>query len=97
TKRERARFYTLDTKTFGDQEVEPAAGFGVFRAQQEFGPSASTVGGMVTAVRRDLAGSDPLAGLLPRQAITGSADWNLRFDDGAYQVVGHTGGSYVSG
>jgi hypothetical protein len=52
---------------------------------------------MATAVWRDLSSSDPLAGLLPRRAITGGTDWDLRFEDGEYEVKGYLGGSYVGG
>lgn len=97
TQREQARVYDLDSKTFGEQHVEPAEGYGVVRLQQEFGESASTIGGMVTAVRRDLESSDPLSDILAREALTGGVDWTLRIDDGEYEVSGYAGGSYVGG
>jgi hypothetical protein len=97
TRREHARIFNLDSRTFNEQQVEPVDGYGVARVQQEFGPAASTVGGMITAVRRDLDSNDPLSAILARQAVTGGADWNLRFDGGEYELEGYVGGSYVAG
>jgi hypothetical protein len=51
---------------------------------------------MLTGVRRDL--DDPgLAALLARQAVTGAADWNLRFREGEYRSTGYVGFSHVTG
>lgn len=97
TQREYARTYDLDSRTFGETHVEPAEIYGVARLQQELGAASSTVGGMVTAVRRDLDSDDPLADLLPHQAVTGGLDWNIRLDDGDYVLDGYAGGSYVAG
>ncbi len=97
TARETARTYDTASAGFGRTEVAPVTGFGVFRAQQEFGPSQSVVGAMITAVRRDVDAGSALAGEMPRQAVTGGADWNLRWDHGTYEVGGYLGFSHVTG
>lgn len=79
------------------REVEPLTGYGVARLQQEFGASGSTVGLMMTGVRRDVDKGSELASLLNRQAYTGNLDWNLRFEGGKYELNGFTGFSHISG
>lgn len=106
THREYARVY--DTAAgYSKTKVAPLTGFGVLRLQQEFGPSASTAGFTLTAVRRDLHPMDSLARLgnpvdtlakeLNRQAYTGGGDWNLRFEGGKYVFGGNLGFSYIQG
>ncbi|HWO57625.1 MAG TPA: DUF5916 domain-containing protein [bacterium] len=97
TAREHARTYDKSTDQEAEIEVEPATGYGVLRLQQEFGASQSTAGIILTGVERDLDAADPLASLLRRRAVTGSADWNLRFKGGAYDIVGFAGFSRVEG
>jgi hypothetical protein len=97
TARETARTYDAASAAFGRTEVAPVTGFGVFRAQQEFGPSQSVVGAMITAVRRDVGAGSALGAQLPRQAITGGADWNLRWARGSYELGGYLGFSHVTG
>jgi hypothetical protein len=96
TSRETARTFHAGSGTFETAEVEPRTGYGIVRLQQEFGASASTAGVILTGVRRDL--DDPgLAALLARQAVTGAADWNLRFREGEYRSTGYVGFSHVTG
>ncbi|MFQ5771178.1 MAG: DUF5916 domain-containing protein, partial [bacterium] len=64
---------------------------------QEFGPSTSTVGIMLTGMRRDISAGDPLGHELNRQAYAGNTDWNLRFQGGKYVLRGHAGFSYIAG
>lgn len=91
---ERAR--TADVSgQIGSVGVAPLTSFGVMRLQQQFGASASTAGLILTHVRRSLDGN--LGRFLPRQAITGSADWNLRFRGGEYSIRGDVGFSHVIG
>jgi hypothetical protein len=78
-------------------EVEPLGGYGVVRLQQEFGKSFSTVGLMFTGARRDVSDGSALAALLNRQAYSGNADWNLRFQDGKYVLQGFAGFSFIEG
>ncbi|HXV86265.1 MAG TPA: DUF5916 domain-containing protein, partial [Gemmatimonadales bacterium] len=94
---EHARTYDAATDSYSRSEVGPAAGFAVARLQQEFGANASTAGLMITGVRRDLEPATSLATRFTRTAVSGGADWNLRFDGGTYELTGYAGGSYVEG
>lgn len=77
--------------------VAPKSLFGVGRVQQEIGRAGSTVGLLLTGVRRDLPVEQGLAGQLARSAVSGGADWNLRLGRGTYEVKGHAGFSLVEG
>ena len=77
--------------------VAPRTAYGVARVQQEFGPAASTVSAMVTAVHRDVQPGDPLAALLARSAFTASSDSVLRFKGGQYELSSYGGVAYVAG
>lgn len=94
TEREFVDTYDPSTGRYGREEVEPLTGYGVMRMQQEFGKDASTVGVMLTGVQRDLS-SPAAAALLARQAVTGGADWNLRFDHGGFEIDGFAGFSHL--
>ncbi|MFN8650318.1 MAG: DUF5916 domain-containing protein [Gemmatimonadales bacterium] len=96
TDRETARTYDSASARFGRASIEPLTFYGVGRAQQEFGSSQSVVGVSLTTVERGL-GDSGLRSLLARRAITGGADWTLRFRGGAYVVNGFAGMSHVAG
>ncbi len=97
TSEERARTFDAESDRFGTIEVEPFTGYGVARLQQQFGASQSTAGVILTGVRRDLEEGHGLEALLPRQAMAGGADWNLRFRGGEYELSGDVGLSHVTG
>jgi hypothetical protein len=100
TDHEDARTFFVDSlgaRQMGRVPVSPRAGYGVLRAQQEFGPASSTAGLSFTGMRRDLGGEPLLGALLPRTALAGGGDLNLRFDRGTYEVNGYAGYSYVEG
>ncbi len=97
TEREYAQGYVTDNDSTFKTEVEPFTTFGVFRLQQDFGADQSTAGIILTGVHRDMDGDHPLAGELRKNAITGGADWNLRFNDGMYRVRGYAGFSHIQG
>lgn len=97
TARESAKTFDTATVSFDKTEVEPLTSFNVFRLQQEFGPSTSTVGLMLTAVRRDVSADDSLAQRLSRQAYAGGGNWNLRFEGGKYELSGELGFSFIEG
>ena len=92
-----ARGFDAAAGEFSRIMVAPRTGYGVVRAQQEFGAAQSTAGVMLTGVRRDLEPGSELARLLHRDALTGGGDWNLRFKGGEYAVTGYAGFSYVAG
>jgi hypothetical protein len=97
TAEESADFYDLDTDTFGETRVEPAAGWLVLRGLQEFGRTHNTFGLALTGVRRDLSDADPLAGRLNREAVAGGADLSLRFDGGLTELTAILQGSHIAG
>jgi hypothetical protein len=65
--------------------TEPSGSYNVVRLKQEF-EGGSWVGGMATVVSRQT--------MLP--AISGGADWNVRFDDGLYTMDGYLAGARSS-
>ena len=97
TEREHARTFDPVAEEEGEQVVEPLTFYGVGRVRQEFGEDASTAGLIGTVVRRVMDEDDPNSLLLPRDAVTGGADWTLRFDGGAYELEGNAAFSYVAG
>jgi hypothetical protein len=94
---ERARTFNRSDTQFGSTTVEPLTSFGVMRLQQEFGVDRSTVGFIVTSVHRNIDDGSPLAGILSRGAVTGAAEWQLRFKQGEYVAFGSLGFSHVTG
>jgi Domain of unknown function (DUF5916)/PDZ domain/Serine aminopeptidase, S33 len=86
----------LVAATDRNDDVAPRTFFGVFRGQQQFGKSGSTVGLTFTGVDRSLS-DDRLAGFLTDRAFAGGADWTLRFLGGQYEVGGYAGASRVDG
>jgi hypothetical protein len=95
-----AREDVISRAPAGTTSLIPAAAptrFGVLRLSQEIGPSGSNAGVILTGVERSLDGLAGLGQQLPRRALTGGADWNLRFGGGQYEVNGHAGFSHVSG
>lgn len=97
TAREWGRGYDTTTGMYSRAAVEPGTGFGVLRLQQEVGRSRSTLGMVLTGVRRDLGETGGLDTLLSRDAVTGGVDWRLRFAQGKYEVTGWAGFSRVAG
>ena len=98
TPRELARTFDLSSDTVEYVSVESPTVFGVVRLQQEFGRSQSTVGATLTSVYRGFGDQDTdLASFLHRDAVSGGADWRLRFKDGEYELTGYAGFSHVRG
>jgi hypothetical protein len=82
---------------FGRVPIEPFTAYGIGRVQQEFGKNSSTAGLSLTTVRRDVPEGSPLAALLPRSAITGGGDVNLRTARSEYDFGFSFGFSYLTG
>lgn len=97
TRAEHARVFSQASATTSRVAVEPLTAYGVVRLQQEVGSQASTIGATLTGVRRDLGAVDPLAALLPREAVTGGADFRWRLKEGMYAFTGWYGFSHVAG
>lgn len=96
TGREEARVFYTEDERFDRVVVAPRTLFTVGRVQQEFGRDASTVGITLAGVGRE-TGDSLVASRLTRTALSGGADWNLRFRGGEYVVNGHAGFSWVQG
>ena len=98
TSAEHARTYDLGLDRFEDVKVEPLAGWGVLRLQQEVGDAGSTIGLTATGVRRQFGSiTDPLRSEMNERAFTGGGDFLLRLDGNRYELNGHLGLSYVAG
>jgi len=97
TGRERARMFDTTTNLFSDTLVAPVTVYGVGRVSRQFGPNQSTVGAILTGVRRDIPDGSPFAKILNDRAISGATDWNLRFSGNKYRLAGHAGFSHVMG
>jgi hypothetical protein len=94
---ERARTFDVETGEVDDIVVEPLTEYGVLRLQQQIGENASTLGLTLTAMNRDFAEAEELSASVPEHAFAGGLDWNRRFDDGWYEILGHVGFSHVAG
>jgi len=82
--------------TGGTAAVEPFTNYAVGRARRDFGEGNSTIGGIVTAVNREL--SDPaLAGLLHSGAYVGGLDFIRHWNEREWFVTGTLTGSRVEG
>lgn len=97
TDREVARTYDGDSEAFGTAEIAPRTQYAVVSAQQEFGRTRSTFGGMLTAVRRDLESGSLLADLLQRSAYSGILDTRIRWAGGMYDMSTFLGFTHVEG
>ena len=78
-----------------DQTMEPASNYAVIRAQQDFRNGESNVGGMFTAVNRNL--DSWTEGVLRRSAYVGAFDFRHRFLHSHYQISGSLDLSQVAG
>ena len=95
TGREHARTFDPGTNSFGSRIVASPTAYGVARVQQEFGASKSVVGVTFANVHRDL---DPaVAGRFLRHSYAGGADWQIRWDRGAYVLRGSVGVTDLQG
>lgn len=97
TAKENATFYDVATDQEHNVLAEPLTSYNVIRMQQEFGRYTSTAGFILTGVHRNLKKDSFLAGELSRTAVTGGTDWNLRFNEGKYELSGDLGFSYLNG
>lgn len=79
------------------EEVEPLAGYGVFRAMKEFNDSRQGLGVIGTYLQRDLRTTD-LSHILSRQAFSGGLDgWIYLDDERDWSVIGWGSLSHVAG
>ncbi|MCK5439293.1 MAG: hypothetical protein KAI97_05085, partial [Gemmatimonadetes bacterium] len=97
TAKEKARVHDSATGITGEQTVEPMAGWGIARLQQEVFGNGSWIGAVATGVERDLDPGDGLDTFLRKRAYSGGADWRIRFAGGKYVLNGNAGGSHIEG
>ena len=97
TQRERVRTFDATSRTFGDVVVAPLAGYAVVGAQQQFGASGSTLGGVLTAVHRDLEEGSALANVVTRDAFSGIVEGRIRWAGGKYDASANLGFTHVRG
>jgi len=97
TAEEKVSTWDGSSEGFGTAVVEPRAIYAVGRALQQFGSDASTVGGSVTLIRRDLAGHPALEDLLASSAVSGGLDGRFRWAGGKYDIGWRAAGTHVTG
>lgn len=94
TDKETARY--LDGGAENDFTVEPLSNYLVARVRKDGNQGRSSVGGMFTAVNRDLV-SDPLRDNLRSQAYAGGGDFRFESPSRAWAVRGSAAWSRVAG
>ena len=77
------------------ESVEPLTNYFVGRLQKDFSKGKTVLGGIVTAVNRDI--TNPALSFLPTAAYTGGLDFNHNWKDRTWYVTGNTEFSYVEG
>jgi hypothetical protein len=95
TARESARFRLGDGQD-GEVPVEPRTAYIASRLEKNFRDGQSSVGGILTAVDRQLD-YEPLAQRLRSNAYAGGIDFTHQFLDRTWQVDGYLAASHVSG
>jgi hypothetical protein len=88
--------YTQSTDSFERFDAEPRTGFGAFTVRKDLNEGASQVGGLVTALRRDLPASGSFD-FLPGQAYNGGVRFEHQWDDRQWRLNGFLAGSHVRG
>jgi hypothetical protein len=79
-----------------DYSAEPRTQFGVSTVQQDFNDGASQVGGIATALHRDLPGNGTLD-FIPDQAYTAGVRFDHQWNDRGWRLNGFFAGSHVRG
>jgi hypothetical protein len=77
--------------------IEPPTAYGLAAIRREFGGNGSTVGLLLTGMGRNFSSCPDLKQTLRSQAYAGNFDWNVRFEQGKYDIVGFAGFSHVRG
>jgi len=96
TDEERGRAYFEDDDLFQDFRVEPRTEYGVVRLQQDFGGGTTQVGGIVTALHRDITDEGDFD-FLPDQAYSAGVDFEHQWSDREWALSGFVAGSHVLG
>lgn len=77
------------------ESVEPLTNYFVARLQQDFNKGETVLGGMVTAVNRDI--TNPAMNYLHREAYAGGIDFKHTWNDRIYYVMASSSFSKVQG
>jgi len=77
------------------ESVEPLTNYFVGRVQKDFGKGTTVIGGMITAVNRDI--TNPALDYLHTAAYTAGIDFNHNWHERAWYVGGNAEFSYVKG
>ena len=77
------------------ESVEPLTNYFVGRLQKDFNKGETVLGGIVTAVNRDI--TNPALNYLPNAAYTGGIDFRHNWKERTWYVTGNTEFSYVKG
>jgi hypothetical protein len=95
TAREMAKF-TDESGHTGEAEVAPRTNYLVARLRKDFRQGQSAVGGIATAVNREL-GNESLASELRSSAYTGGIDFFHEWADRTWALTGQLAGSRITG
>jgi len=95
TAKEYAHLASADGQSLPDMGVEPLSNYAVARVRREYGGGTSFVGGLLTAVNRQL--NEPQFDGLRSSAYVGGVDFRQRFGHNNWQMNGWLSGSWVSG
>src|SRR5688572_16334694 len=95
TGRERASYVNADGLS-GKADVAPLSNYFVGRARREMRAGQTVVGGMATAVHRNLD-DDALAARVRSRAFAGGIDFAHEWADRKWSVSGHVAGSHIAG
>ncbi|MFW6079868.1 MAG: DUF5916 domain-containing protein, partial [Gemmatimonadota bacterium] len=95
TAREYAPYTAVDGGE-GEAMIEPLTNYVVGRLERQLRQGQTVVGGIVTAVNRDLADT-PLLTELRSSAYTGGIDFSHEWADRAWSLSGYFAGSHISG
>ncbi len=96
TQAEKGHGYFADTQRYADFPVEPRSTYAVVRAQQDFREGQSRVGGILTAVRRQLPQNGAFDDL-PAGAYSGGIDFEHTWSNRVWALWGFVAGSRVVG
>jgi len=96
TENERGNAYYAGDDHYEDYLAEPRAQFSVMKLQQDLNGGASQVGGMVTAMRRDLP-ADGDFDFLPGEAYSAGVRFEHQWNDRDWSLTGFLAGSHVVG
>ncbi|MCK5652056.1 MAG: hypothetical protein KAJ42_11790, partial [Gemmatimonadetes bacterium] len=96
TDKEQGRAFYDEEGRYQDFLVEPRAHFGVVKLQQDFNEGASQVGGIFTAMGRELP-QDETFDFLASQAFSTGVRFEHQWNDRDWSLAGFFAGSHVRG